>query len=47
MEIKQAKGECKHLQFDEAGKKEDNEGVHKISMKPKISKYQTIREGGN
>jgi|SRR3990167_3039085 len=45
--IKQIKGECKHLQFDEIGKKEHNDGIHKISQKPMISKHQTIEEGGD
>lgn len=40
--IKQAKGEAKHLQLDQLGQKEINNGLHQISQKPLISKYQTL-----
>jgi len=41
-EIKQVEGECKHLQLDELGRKEWNDGLHKISEKDKISKNQEM-----
>lgn len=40
--IKQAKGECKHLQLDQLGQREINNGLHQISQKPVISKQQTL-----
>lgn len=40
--IKQASGESKHLQLDQLGRREINNGLHQISQKPTISKYQTL-----
>lgn len=40
--IKQVIGECRHLKLDSLGRPEVNYGLHSISQKPKISKYQTI-----
>ena len=40
--IKQARGESKHLQLDQLGRREINNGLHQISQKPVISKYQTL-----
>lgn len=40
--ITQIDGECEHLQLDELGKSGINNGVHKITEKPKISKYNFI-----
>lgn len=40
--ITQAGGECKHLKLDELGRPEINKGLHSISQKPVISKYQTL-----
>ena len=45
--IKRANGECKHLQLNELGKKEWNNGLHNISEKPKIEKQQNIEGGGD
>ena len=36
--------ECKHLQLDKLGEKEYNNGIHIISQKPMIEKYQIIEE---
>jgi hypothetical protein len=40
--IKQAEGECRHLQLESLGKREINNGLHVIKQKPKISKYQVL-----
>ncbi len=40
--IQQLPGECKHLQLDQLGQREINNGLHQISQKPKISKYQVL-----
>lgn len=40
--IKQAKGECRHLQLESLGKREINNGLHVIKQKPVISKYQKL-----
>lgn len=40
--IKQLPGESKHLQLDQLGKREINNGLHQISQKPIISKQQTL-----
>lgn len=40
--IKQVEGECKHLKLDALGTAEVNKGLHQISQKPVISKYQTL-----
>lgn len=44
-EIKQAEGECEHLELVELGKKGSNHGLHIIRQREKINKYQ-ILEGG-
>lgn len=45
--IKQVEGECKHLQLDSLGEKEYNNGIHNVSEKPKIKRYQIIRKEEN
>ena len=40
--IQKVAGECKHLKLDFIGRKEVNKGLHLISQKEKISKYQTL-----
>lgn len=40
--IKQAPGECQHLQLDQLGRREINKGLHQISQKPMISKRQYL-----
>jgi hypothetical protein len=40
--IVQVQGECKHLKLDALGMPEENNGVHKISEKPKITKHNFI-----
>ena len=45
-EIKQVEGECKHLKLEELGQPEVNKGLHKISTKLKIVRYQIIEKGG-
>lgn len=42
--ISQVDGECKHLQLDNLGKKDYNNGMHQISQKPMIKKHQIIEE---
>lgn len=42
--IGQVEGECEHLQLDSLGEKDYNNGIHKISQKPKIEKHQIIEE---
>lgn len=41
-EIKQIPGECKHLQLNQLGRREINNGLHMISQKPTISKHQEL-----
>lgn len=40
--IEQVDGECSHLKLDDLGKPGVNYGLHTISQKPIISKYQTL-----
>jgi hypothetical protein len=40
--IAQAMGECKHLQLEQLGIRERNNGLHSIIQKPTISKWQTL-----
>lgn len=40
--IKQVEGECKHLKLDQLGQPEVNKGLHTISEKPRINKYQSV-----
>lgn len=40
--IKQVKGEAKHLKLEELGRREVNNGLHIISQKEKINKYQIL-----
>ena len=40
--IQQVQGECKHLKLDSLGRPEINKGLHQISRKPVISKYQEL-----
>ena len=44
-EIAQVEGECEHLKLDELGQREMNDGLHQISPKLKIEKYQIIEKG--
>lgn len=41
-EIKQAEGECDHLKLDLLGQPGTNNGLHQISLKPRISKKQVL-----
>ena len=40
--ITQVEGEAKHLKLDNLGRPEVNNGLHQISQKPVVSKYQTL-----
>lgn len=40
--IKQILGECKHLQLNQLGRREINNGLHMISQKPTIDKHTTL-----
>lgn len=44
--IVQVEGECDHLQLEELGTRESNNGLHKIILRPRIEKNQIISEGG-
>lgn len=44
--IGQIEGEAEHLELIELGKRETNNGLHTIRMKPKITRHQSILEGG-
>ena len=41
--ITQVEGECKHLKLEELGRAEINKGLHRITQKETISKYQTLQ----
>lgn len=40
--IKQVPGECRHLKLENLGRSEVNNGLHMVSEKPRITKYQTL-----
>lgn len=40
--IKQVEGECDHLELAQIGRKEINDGLHRITLKPKITNHQTF-----
>lgn len=42
--IKQAKGECRHMQIDSLAQRGVNNGRHVVSQKPVIGKWQVITE---
>ncbi len=44
--ITQVEGEVDHLQLISLGKRETNNGLHVIALKPKIEKRQILIEGG-
>lgn len=41
-EIREAPGECEHLELKELGKREVNRGLHKIEIRPRILNRQII-----
>lgn len=41
--IVQVEGECDHLKLDHLGEREANHGLHQISLKPRITKKQTLQ----